>query len=90
MLLISRLSKLGGTGIGAARIELANAIHESLKDAERELELLAAQVDDEVSDGSSNAAVLNSKVNKLTEDMKMYALSLLPPRSTVGVFTVDP
>lgn len=69
MLLISRLSKLGGAGTGAARIELANAIHESLKEAEQELELLTTQVD-EVSD-SSNSAALNSKINKLTEDMKM-------------------
>lgn len=72
MLLIARLSKLGGIGTGAARIELANAIHESLKDAEQELELLATQVDDEVPDGSSNSAALNSKINKLAEDMKMY------------------
>lgn len=70
MLLISRLSKLGGAGTGAARIELANAIHESLKEAEQELELVTTQVDDEVSDRSSSAA-LNSKINKLTEDMKM-------------------
>lgn len=74
MLLISRLSKLGGAGTGAARIELANTIHESLKEAEQELELLAAQVDDEVPDGSRDGAALNSKINKLTEDMKMYAV----------------
>lgn len=73
MLLIVRLSKLGSPGTDAARIELANEIHQSLKDAEQELELLATQVDDEVSDGSANSAALNSKINKLTEDMKMYA-----------------
>jgi protein transport protein SEC20 len=72
MLLISRLSKLGGTGTDAARLELSNVIHQSLKDADQELELLSTQVDDEIGDGSSpNTAALNSKIHKLTEDMKM-------------------
>ncbi|KAH0607024.1 uncharacterized protein H6S33_003012 [Morchella sextelata] len=75
MLLISRLSKLGGTGTDAARLELSNVIHQSLKDADQELELLSTQVDDEIGDGSSpNTAALNSKIHKLTEDMKIARL----------------
>lgn len=77
MVLIARLSKLGGAGTDAARVELANVIHQSLKDAEQELELLSTQIDDEVNDGSTSSSALNSKINKLTEDMKMYA----PPSS---------
>ncbi|RPB15411.1 hypothetical protein P167DRAFT_482968 [Morchella conica CCBAS932] len=75
MLLISRLSKLGGAGTDAARLELSNVIHQSLKDADQELELLSTQVDDEIGDGNSpNAAALSSKIHKLTEDMKIARL----------------
>lgn len=75
MILISRLSKLGGTGTDAARLELSNLIHQSLKDADQELELLSTQVDDEIGDGNSpNSAALSSKIHKLTEDMKIARL----------------
>jgi hypothetical protein len=70
VLLISRLSKLGGTGVDSARADLANTIHRSLKDAEQELELLAAQVEDEGSAG------FELKVGELTEDLKMFVLSI--------------
>jgi protein transport protein SEC20 len=71
MVLISRLSKLSGVGTDAARIELANVIHQSLKDAEGELELLATQVED---DGQPS---LVSKVGKLGEDLKMFVSPFL-------------
>jgi len=45
-------------------------IHQSLRDAESELELLSAQVEDEVGDGAQVA--LKSKVEKAGEDLKMF------------------
>lgn len=70
MSLISRLSKLDTPNSDGARIELANVIHQSLRDAESELELLSAQVEDEVGDGAQVA--LKSKVEKAGEDLKMF------------------
>ncbi|PUU74503.1 hypothetical protein B9Z19DRAFT_1133217 [Tuber borchii] len=72
MSLISRLSKLDTPNSDGARIELANVIHQSLRDAESELELLSAQVEDEVGDGAQVA--LKSKVEKAGEDLKIARL----------------
>ncbi|RPB04894.1 hypothetical protein L873DRAFT_1840341 [Choiromyces venosus 120613-1] len=69
MILISRLSKLDAPNSDSARTELANVIHQSLRDAESELELLGAQVEDEVGDGAQVA--LKSKLGKVGEDLKI-------------------
>ncbi|KAG0639210.1 hypothetical protein HOY80DRAFT_886599 [Tuber brumale] len=72
MSLISRLSKLDTPGGDSTRTELANVIHQSLRDAESELELLSTQVEDEVGDGAQIA--LKSKVVKAGEDLKIARL----------------
>ncbi|CAZ85116.1 unnamed protein product [Tuber melanosporum] len=72
MSLISRLSKLDTPGGDSTRTELANVIHQSLRDAESELELLSAQVEDEVGDGAQ--AALKGKVVKAGEDLKIARL----------------
>jgi len=77
MSLISRLSKLDIPNSDGARTELANVIHRSLRDAESELELLSAQVEDEVGDGAQVA--LKSKVEKAGEDLKMFVLHTHSP-----------
>jgi len=75
MSLISRLSKIDTPNSDGARTELANVIHQSLRDAESELELLSAQVGDEVGDGAQ--VTLKSKVEKAGEDLKMFVFHAL-------------
>ena len=65
MQLISRLSK---TDSAAARSELASAIHQGLKDAEQELELLSAMAEDDDAIGGG----VEVKIGKVVEDFKMF------------------
>lgn len=73
MSLISRLSKLpGGAGTDVARTELANLIHQTLREAETSYELLEDEAVD-LSD-KSNTAAIKSKVGKIGEDLKIARL----------------
>lgn len=69
MMLIARLRKLEGIGVDAARTELVGLIHQSLKDAENELELLNVKIED--LPAGDYKTTFTSKWHKLSEDNKI-------------------
>ncbi|KAF8476077.1 Sec20-domain-containing protein [Kalaharituber pfeilii] len=73
MALITKLRKLEGIGVDAARLELVNLIHQSLKDSEQDLELLRVQIED-LPAGEQKTS-LTSKWHKLSEDTKIARVS---------------
>jgi len=73
MTLISKLRKLEGMGVDSARTELIQLIHQSLKDAEQDLELLRIHIED-LPVGEQKTA-LKSKWHKLSEDTKIARAS---------------
>lgn len=73
---ITRLRKLEGIGVDAARSELVTSIHQSLKETEQDLEYLNVQIED-LAAGEQKTR-LASKWHKLSEDTKMLVCALDP------------
>jgi len=74
MTLISRLSKLSGSSTDTPRTELATLIHQTLREAETEYELLEDESADLNLTSDPSSTAIKSKIAKIGEDLKIARL----------------